>query len=91
MSLCIDKRDNVVVNEGGKAHRTGWVIVRVVKDFESKEVIGHCLSRGEGNGSNPIKVVTRGPMIRLQCSLDALTIAEFKKLTGWSATKQGED
>ena len=40
MSLCIDTRDNVVDNEGGKAHRTGWVIVCVVKDFKSKEVIG---------------------------------------------------
>lgn len=84
MSICIDRSRNVIINAHGRAYRTGWVVLPVVRDCDSMQQTGWCLSRGEGNYTGGVfRTAAHGPVIRLDCRLDELTADAFRALTGW--------
>lgn len=84
MSIAIDKARNVIVNASGRAHRTGWVIVPMVKDLSSLEQTGWALSQGLGYHDGGIfRLQTRGPVVRMEGRPNDLTVDSFQALTGW--------
>lgn len=82
MSLCIDRSDNIIINQGGTAHRTGWVIVRVVKDFQSMEVCGLAVARGQGRYTGGMyRTTVKGSCLRIE---GELSVQSFLAATGWT-------
>lgn len=82
MAIAIDRNRNVIVNTVGAAHRTGWVLIPLVKDLASLEQRGWCLSRGRGYHTGKMhKTETWGEVIQID---GELTVDKFVQLTGWA-------
>ena len=78
-NVTIDRAENVIINKGGKAHCTGWVLL----GFHGSNGAPR-LARGTG-GYDQAKgcyVVDSGaPEIPVSVPL---SVADFERLTGWA-------
>lgn len=87
MGLCIDRNHNVIINMGGRAHHTGWVVLTVVKDLYGMEPVGKCLSRGRGYCKGALhKTEAWGAILRYE---EPLTAESFRAITEWSPEVRG--
>lgn len=77
-NITIDRAENVIINKGGKAHSTGWVVL------DSSRVGGTPrLARGTGGyvvSKGMYTVNAKGAEIPVSLPL---SVAEFERLTGW--------
>jgi len=77
MALVIDKFGNIIVNAGGKAHRTGWVVLN--SQGKDKEIAPGFGYHAKGVFRQKIGVTKPIPV-----NIPDLTVDQFKTLTGWT-------
>lgn len=83
MSIDVDKFGNVIVNQGGIAHRPGWVAISVKQNTLGQNENWH-LVRGFGYWEAGLfKVKSNGRPIKVECNPSELSIDQFIGLTGW--------
>lgn len=89
MKLTIDRNQNVIVNAGGKAHKTGWVAIGfqgIDDDVALARGIGHQKTRGNKTVHHTDaseQAVWRGKRADLTFDL-------FRSVSGWSASPTPE-
>ncbi len=87
--ICIDRCLNVIVNEGGVAHHTGWIIedaFRINGNPILVKGIGFMKKTGKRWFDKVIfqtKKEKDSPSFSLQEDNVHITVDDFKKLTGW--------
>ena len=78
-NITIDRAENVIVNKGGKAHHTGWVVTEAFRVGGSP-----ALRKGTGGynaASGSYTTDTTGQAIPVS---PPLSVTEFQRLTGWA-------
>lgn len=78
-NVTIDRAENVIINRGGKAHLTGWVVSGAHRVGATPE-----LMRGKGEyvpAKGCFVTTVKGDPIKVTVPL---SVAEFERLTGWT-------
>ena len=81
MSMQIDRNENVIINQGGIAHRTGYIII-------GKNGMGNTLELAPGHGGHTVATghfqKQTGPTI-WKGKREDFNKEHFLKVTGWTA------
>lgn len=78
MSITIDRNKNIIVNSGGKAHCTGYVLIERAADAAVAKGIGYIKL---GKVTKHVTKATEAPVWK--GTRADLTVDSFKAATGW--------